>query len=235
MTCDLELAVQPAPALLGRVEALAQVGRVRGALARRTQLVLALGHASLELGALVRRRCQAQLQLAQFALEPRDGALGLADAPQAGLLVELGPPGAALGQHRRVDHRPGGGVGPVLPGARRRREPHRQRAEVELDGLLQLRGQRLRNRERGAEGPRLGRGADGGPGRPLERGEAMLALLRPEHEHGRAQVIGRLVLPRARNAQQHRAQIRGQDLDRIDAQPHGLGGARAGIDHGRSG
>ncbi len=190
----------------------------------------------LQPGALLGRRREAQLELAQLALELRGGLLVLARAREVGLLGELGPARAALGEHGRIDHR-ALLLAPVSLLAQRggRRQADGQWPEVELDGLVEERRERVGHRERGAKRLGLGRGAGGRAGRLGQGVDAVPAVGLAQHEHRRGQALGRRALPCPGHAQEHRAQVGRQHVDRVDAQPRGLGGARARFLHGGSG
>ena len=65
---------------------------------------LAVGESLLQSGALLGRRREAQLELAELALELGGGPLGVSRPLRVGLLDLLRPAGAAFGQHRRIHH-----------------------------------------------------------------------------------------------------------------------------------
>jgi hypothetical protein len=110
-----------------------------------------LGEARHQLGPLVGRALEAQLELGQFALQLGQRVLGLLRAPGDGLLRQLGPARAALGQHGAVDDRRPRRLRGAGLGVPRHRELDLDVAHGEPHAGAQGRPQLLGHRERRAE------------------------------------------------------------------------------------
>ena len=138
--------------LVGLAQALAQLRSL-------PRVVLTGRQARLQRSALLGRRGEAQLELAELALQLPGGLLGLTPASDVGLLGQLRPPRPARGEHGRIDQRAVhlGRVGLRTQGGRRQADRQRRGRSSTPPGAARARRGPRRRRERAGSRARHGR------------------------------------------------------------------------------
>jgi hypothetical protein len=171
--------------------------------------------------ALGGRLLEPALQLGRAQLEHLDGLQRLGGDPRLRLLGGLGAAGAALGQHRAVDHLAARLVGLLRAlrggGHGRRLDPAAQRRQAGAGAARPLQPQRVRvfhhelGRDEIGPAPRAGLTREAGVG---QRVEPVVAPALAQGEHGQVGLARRLVGPDPAHAHEAALGSRGQPLDR---------------------